>query len=148
MKIKLLLLFIVFGYSLNAQTTYYNTTKGYAIDGYDPVSYFKDSPKKGTNKHIATLGDVKYKFSCKNNLEAFKANPSLYMPQYGGYCAYAIALKGEKVSINPKTYEIRDGKLYLFYNAWYNNTLESWIDESPDDLKKKADLNWEVITSK
>ena len=145
MKKILSLLLIIFAYTLNAQATHYNTTKGFALQGYDPVSYFQKSPKKGNNKYIVAYGGVKYKFSCKNNLDTFNDNPGSYMPQYGGYCAYAIAEKSEKVSIDPKTYEIRDGKLYLFYNSWGMNTLKSWRKKSPDELKVKADANWSIM---
>ena len=31
---------------------------------------------------------------------------------------------GKKVTINPESYEIRKGKLYLFYNAYFTNTLK------------------------
>ena len=68
-----------------------------------------------------------------------------YVPQYGGWCAYALGAKAKKVSIDPETYEIRDGKLYLFYNAFFNNTLESWLEEGPKELQKKADKNWEKL---
>jgi len=78
-----------------------------------------------------------------SNLEIFKLDPAKYTPQYGGYCAYAIGKTGEKVSINPKTFEIRDGKLYLFYNAWGVNTLALWSKEGAQDLKRKADENWQ-----
>ena len=57
-------------------------------------------------------------------------------------------MKSKKVSIDPETYEIRDGKLYLFYNSWGTNTLESWIEESPDNLRKKACNNWEALNKK
>lgn len=56
---------------------------------------------------------------------------------------YAVA--GEKVTVNLETYEIRDGRLYLFYNSWGNNTLESWKKESPEVLKPMADKNWQKI---
>lgn len=48
---------------------------------------------------------------------------------------------GEKVEIDPKTFKILDGKLYLFYNAYFNNTLKSW-NKNEKNLKSKADLNW------
>jgi beta-xylosidase len=68
------------------------------------------------------------------------------VPQYGGYCAFAMAIKWEKVSIDPETFEIRDGKLYLFYNSWGTNTFTSWIKEGPAQLILKADKNWQKIT--
>ena len=67
------------------------------------------------------------------------------MPKYGGYCAYAIGVKGIKVDIDPKTFEIIDGELYLFYNSWGNNTLETWLNGPTEDLKAKADKNWEKL---
>jgi hypothetical protein len=48
---------------------------------------------------------------------------------------------GEKVEINPETFKIIDGKLYLFYNAYFNNTLKSW-NKAEASLKAKADANW------
>ena len=71
-----------------------------------------------------------------------------YIPQYGGYCAYAVAESSKKVNIDPETFEIRDGKLYLFYNSWGNNTLKKWNKKNVKGLQKKADLNWEVIKFK
>jgi len=141
-------LLVSIGFLLNAQTIDYNTNKGYVAEGYDVVAYFNNSAEKGNKKFTTTHDNVKYKFSSEENLNTFKANPEKYVPQYGGYCAYAVAVKGEKVSINPKTYQIRDGKLYLFYNSWGTNTLNYWDKESPDDLVKKADTNWETIKNK
>ena len=53
-----------------------------------------------------------------------------------------MGLKGDKVSIDPETFEIREGKLYLFYNAWGTNTLELWLENNPEQLKETADVNW------
>ena len=64
------------------------------------------------------------------------------MPQYGGWCAYAIALKNKRVTINPKTYEIREGKLYLFYKTKLINTHKKWLAKNSNELIKKANANW------
>lgn len=126
----------------------YNTKKGFAAEGYDVVAYFKNKAIKGDKKNIATFDGVKYRFISKENLITFKKNPLQYIPQYGGYCAYAIGKNSAKVSINPKTFEIRNGKLFLFYNSWGTNTLKLWSKEGADLLKKRADKNWELLKMK
>ncbi|WP_067033137.1 YHS domain-containing (seleno)protein [Allomuricauda sp. CP2A] len=145
MKKLILGLFILTGTFLQAQAIDYNTKRGYAAHGYDVVSYFEGKPKEGIKEISTEYDGINYKFSNQENLNKFKANPVKYIPQYGGYCAYAVAVSGKKVSINPETYEIRDGKLYLFYNAGKTNTLELWLNESPNKLMSKADTNWEKI---
>ena len=37
-----------------------------------------------------------------------------------------MGTKGAKVSVDPETFKIIDGKLYLFYNSFFNNTLKDW----------------------
>lgn len=123
----------------------YNTKKGYVAEGYDVVAYFHNKTEKGAKKYTAIYDGAKFKFSTKKNLKVFEETPEKYVPAYGGYCAYAIGLEGKKVSINPKTFEIRDGKLYLFYNSWGTNTLELWEKEGPEKLKLKADENWKKM---
>ena len=138
------MLLLVFSTSLFAQKNYY-TKKGAVAKGYDVVSYFSNDAKQG-NKKIATEYDgVKFYFSSKENLETFQKNPTKYIPQYGGFCAYAMGAKGSKVPVNPETFEIRDGKLYLFYNKGYTNTLNLWLKENPEALKEKADKNWKKV---
>jgi YHS domain-containing protein len=134
--------------SLSAQNIDYNLKKGYVANGYDVVAYFNNKAIEGHKKFTVKYDGVKYKFSSQNNLNAFKKSPKMYTPQYGGYCAYAVAVKSSKVSINPKTFQIKDEKLYLFYNAWGTNTLDLWKKENQNILKEKADMNWEYIKFK
>lgn len=135
-------------YSLQAQQIDYNLKKGYIAEGYDVVSYFKNNPQEGKTEYTTTFNGVKFKFSSKENLNTFKNNPESYVPKYGGYCAYAIAEKGDKVGIDPETYQIKNGKLYLFYNSWGINTLKSWKKLNIDNQIKQADKNWEKIKFK
>lgn len=144
MRQSITILFLTISITLFGQNT--NTKKGFMAKGYDVVSYFDKKVKKGTKDFVVEVDDVKYQFSSKENLNLFKDNPKKYIPQYGGYCAYAIGAKGEKVDINPDTFEVRDGKLYLFYNSWGVNTLKLWKKEGALGLKEKVAKNWKKIT--
>ena len=127
-----------------AQTKDFNLKKQVALDGYDPVSYFDNKPEEGTAEIKTTYNGVIYYFINQQNLSKFKANPSKYEPAYGGWCAYAMGETGEKVKIDPETFKIIDGKLYLFYNFWGNNTLTDW-NKNEKTLKTKAEQNWKKI---
>jgi len=142
---SIVLLFMFIGYTVTGQNIDYNIKKGYAAEGYDVVAYFNNEAKEGLKKYTTTYDGVKYKFASDKNLKVFLETPERYLPQYGGYCAYAIALKSKKVSIDPETFEIRDGKLYLFYNSWGTNTLKLWKQEQPNILVKKGNKNWDKI---
>jgi YHS domain-containing protein len=116
-----------------------------AIKGYDPVAYFKmNDAVKGTKELAVYFQGVTYYFSTVENKEEFKKNPAKYEPEYGGWCAYAMGAKGEKVNIDPETFKILNGKLFLFYNRNFNNTLKSW-NKDESNLKIKADMNWKNI---
>ncbi len=144
MKYLIIILFLC-AHTLQAQTDY-NTKKGFVAEGYDVVSYFENKTEKGNKLYTITYDDASFKFVSQAHLEDFKENPEKYIPEYGGYCAYAVAENGTKVSINPETYEIREGKLYLFYNSWGKNTLKLWQKNNVKGLIEKADQNWETIS--
>jgi YHS domain-containing protein len=115
---------------------------GLAIEGYDPVAYFTQQKAVEGKKEISLTNDgVTYHFATTQDRDLFKANPAKYEPQYGGWCAYAMGATGKKVEIDPGTFKLLDGKLYLFYNKFFNNTKKSW-DKDEANLKAKADANW------
>ncbi|MFY0673104.1 MAG: hypothetical protein JXQ87_06850 [Bacteroidia bacterium] len=118
------------------------------IDGYDPVSYFINGPLKGSEKITIDYKGTTIWFVSESNKEKFKANPQKYYPKYGGWCAYAMGADGSKVDVNPKTYEIREDGLYLFYNKLGTNTLNMWKTEGAATLKQKADKNWSKLEDK
>lgn len=115
---------------------------GLAIKGYDPVAYFTHKKAIKGSKDMAVVHQgVVYYFSSAVNKELFKMNPAIYEPQYGGWCAYAMGDSNEKVSIDPETFKIINGKLFLFYNRYFTNTLTKW-NKNEGNLHKKADMNW------
>src|SRR5438105_4719456 len=83
-------------------TKQFNLDDGLAIEGYDPVAYFTLSKAVKGSKDVALFHQgITYHFSSAANKEEFKKNPSKYEPQYGGWCAYAMGAKGEKVTVDP-----------------------------------------------
>ncbi|GAA4758076.1 MULTISPECIES: YHS domain-containing (seleno)protein [Flavobacterium] len=143
----LLVLFsiISFGQNNSKRTKQFNLESSLAIQGYDPVAYFKmNKALKGKKEFSYVFEGATYHFTTKENIDDFQKTPQKYEPQYGGWCAYAMGSVGEKVEINPETFKIVDGKLYLFYNAFFNNTLKSW-NKDEKNLKSKADTNWKKI---
>ena len=102
-------------------------------------------PKEGKKEWFTTHLGARYQFISEEHKEKFSRSPESFLPEYGGWCAYAMATKGNKVKVDPKTFEVTNDKLYLFYNALGTNTHKSWQDESPEALRKKADKNWSKI---
>lgn len=109
-----------------------------AVSGYDTVAYFTEgAPVKGSDDFKTKYKGATWKFSSTENLEKFKENPEKYAPQYGGYCAYAVA-QGTTASGDPKQWKIVDGKLYLNYNA---EIKARWEKDIPGYIKE-ANKNW------
>ena len=129
---------------LHAQA-HFNLEDGLAIEGYDPVAYFVSGKAIEGKKEInAKVGEVTYRFASVSNRDAFQKDPQKYQPQYGGWCAYAMGANGEKVEVDPETFKVVDNKLYLFYNAYFNNTLKKW-NADENNLKTMADANWKKL---
>ncbi|HEX6226770.1 MAG TPA: YHS domain-containing (seleno)protein [Chryseolinea sp.] len=150
MKLIFSLLIMVVGVqSVNGQSDqlrkqHFNIKKNVALEGYDAVSYFDGKPLEGDPEIKFVFKNITYQFASAANMAKFKASPDNYEPAYGGWCAYAMGESGEKVKIDPETFKILDGKLYLFYNFWGNNTLEDW-KANEKKLKVAADHNWKNI---
>lgn len=151
MKIFSVVLFLafIFGGQIYAQsslrTKHSNLENGLAIQGFDPVPYFTQNKAiKGSKQFVAQYEGVIYYFANATNKDLFLKEPKKYEPQYGGWCAYAMGATNEKVEIDPETFKVLNGKLYLFYHSWTNNTLLKW-NKDETNLKSKADKNWQAI---
>jgi YHS domain-containing protein len=117
---------------------------GLALRGYDPVAYFTaGKPVIGTATYTATYNGAAYQFATEAHLQAFKANPAQYVPQYGGFCAFGVAV-GAKFDGDPELWRVEDGKLYLNLNP---DIQEQWEKDIPGHIAK-ANTNWPAIKDK
>jgi len=112
-----------------------------AAGGYDVVAYFTvGKPVRGDDAFQTKWRGATWKFSSAGNLAKFKANPAAYAPQYGGYCAWAVA-NGYTAKGDPRHWKIVGGKLYLNYNA---DIQTKWNKDVPGFIRK-GDANWPKV---
>lgn len=116
---------------------------GIAIRGYDPVAFFEESrPVEGETDYSYEWKGATWLFSSAENLEAFKADPEKYAPQFGGYCAYGASDgEGHKAPTETDTWSIIDDKLYFNYNL---KVKERW-EENREERIQDANENWPKI---
>ena len=115
-----------------------------AVGGYDTVAYFtQGKPVVGSDAFKTDWNGGTWKFSSAANLAKFKANPAAYAPQYGGYCAWAVA-NGYTAKGDPKNWKIVGGKLYLNYN---DDIQAKWTKDIPGFIAK-GNANWPKVLSK
>ena len=109
-----------------------------AVNGYDPVAYFAEGrPVEGSAHYALDYKGAEWRFTSAENREAFRQNPERYAPQYGGYCAWAVA-QGSTAKGDPLNWKIVKGKLYLNYNT---DIQMRWERNIPGNIQS-ADRNW------
>ncbi len=121
----------------HAAGIYTGALEGVALSGFDAVSYFGAMPLRGTSNHMTKWQGADWYFSSAENLAAFMAAPEKFAPQYGGYCAYAVA-KGSLAPGDPEAWTVHDGKLYVNLSPSIKLT---WEKDIPGYVGK-ADANW------
>lgn len=139
------------GTALSASEHAVNTSGGMtlageplAIHGYDPVAYFADGEARvGRDDLIVAHDGAAYRFTNKRNKKAFEKDPARYLPAYGGFCAYGVAV-GAKFDGDPRVFEIVDGTLYLNLNP---DIQKTWREDVPGNITK-AEENWTTLRDK
>ena len=134
-----LLLLLPAGQALAAKDPVYTSLfSNTALKGYDPVAYFDaGKPVKGSKQYQTEWNGAAWYFSSQDNLDAFRADPEAYAPQYGGYCAWAVS-QGYTASGDPTVWSIVDGKLYVNYNDDVGRTWRA----DPEKFIALANENW------
>ncbi|SFI83896.1 YHS domain-containing (seleno)protein [Celeribacter neptunius] len=129
----------------------YNVSTGYSLEGtplglrgFDPVALTTlNAMAIGDATHVVEHDGVAYYFASEITAKTFSADPEAYIPQYGGFCAFAIAI-GKKLDGDPRYADIVDGKLYLFVNAAVFETYK----KNPEETLRKAEEMWPSIQHK
>jgi len=125
-------------------TATYFAKDGIALRGADPVAYFtQQTAVIGSADFSQQWRGVTWHFANADHRDLFKKDPEKYAPQYGGYCAWAVAAKQELYSIQPENWAVRDGKLYLNFS---DSVQETW-DTDQEGFIKKADEVWPTVRS-
>ena len=115
--------------------------RGAAINGYDPVAYFTENrPVEGSEDLTHDWNGATWRFSTEENRALFAADPEAYAPQYGGYCAYAVA-NGYTAKTEPDAWTVNEGKLYLNFNR---SIRRRWERNIPGYITS-ADANWPSV---
>jgi hypothetical protein len=117
---------------------------GLAISGFDPVAYFTDAkPLLGKIEHEQRVAGAVWRFRSAGNSAAFKADPDVYMPRFGGYDPVGVA-RGVAVPGNPMLWTISDDRLYLFYSEETRAEFTGDRDRTID----AADRGWPTVLLK
>jgi YHS domain-containing protein len=123
---------------LAAGPVFAGKTPGIAINGYDTVAYITEGkPVEGSDAYTHSWKGVTWRFASAENKALFEANPEKYAPQYGGFCAYAVA-KGSTAKTEPDAFTVVDNKLYLNYDK---NVQSLWEGDIPKFIED-GDKNW------
>ncbi|HXW05644.1 MAG TPA: YHS domain-containing (seleno)protein [Vicinamibacterales bacterium] len=115
-----------------------------ALDGFDPVAYFTEGrPAPGMPSIEYSWNGTRYRFATAANRELFQKSPESYVPQYGGFCAWAVS-RGYTAPVDPEAWAVVHGKLYLNYSK---RVQRMWQEDVPGNIRK-ADANWPTLRSK
>jgi hypothetical protein len=114
-----------------------------AILGYDPVAYFTDGRAVQGKPEInqSWLGAT-WHFASIEHRDAFAAEPMSYAPQYGGFCAGSVSMGKITDNIDPNSWRIIDGKLYLFGGS---GGLEQDFDPAASQILAGAEAQWPEV---
>lgn len=126
------------GSATAADKVYTSLVPGVGAGGYDVVEYFRAGrATAGAPGITATAEGVTYRFASTANRDAFVAAPGRYLPQFGGYCAWAVA-NGYTAKGDPEAWSVVGGKLYLNYSK---SVRSEWERDVPGNITK-GEANW------
>lgn len=119
-----------------------------ALQGYSAVSYLDlGLAQRGSKQFKSEYKGIAFYFTSKEQKAKFDKNPTHYMPQYGGFCAFGV-YAGAKFRVDPNKFLVSNGKYYLFLNNVELDAKQLWLAEKESALVKKANENWKKLKTK
>ena len=113
----------------------------YAMNGYDVVEYFNlsalDNAVPGDDLYTSTAFGIEWRFKDQVNKDLFDANPTQYVPAYGGYGAFAMSTDGFVLG-DPDAWSVYNGRLYICMSK---AARSAWSGDKDGNIAS-ADLNW------
>jgi YHS domain-containing protein len=111
---------------------------GVALFGFDPVAYFlRGEAEIGSEDLELTFSGLSWRFSSEANRSAFRAQPDVYVPQFGGYDPIALS-RGAPVAVDPAIFVVLDGRLFMFQKPEHRVSFLV----APEAVIEAARLNW------
>ncbi|MFT7462114.1 MAG: hypothetical protein ACI9EF_000451 [Pseudohongiellaceae bacterium] len=109
------------------------------------MAYFAvNKPVRGKPEHASIHDSVTYHSVSADAKAAFDAAPDKYVPAYGGWCAFGMAVE-DKFLVDPTSFKIVDGQLMVFLKNPGVDALALWNDGNETELKAKAAAHWDSI---
>ncbi|OEK00431.1 hypothetical protein BFP97_02405 [Roseivirga sp. 4D4] len=149
-KIFTVLFLLLGGTAIQAQDKKANNidNSNIALQGYSPVSYLDlGLAQRGNKAYKSTYKKINYYFTSAEQKATFDKNPSKYLPQYGGFCAFGT-YAGAKFRVDPNKFIVKDGKYFLYLNDVELDAKGLWLNEkNHKKLVAKANDNWSKLKS-
>ena len=115
-----------------------------AVGGYDAVAFFTDAkPVNGSPFISTTYQGATYFFANEDHKKLFVQTPEKYAPQYGGYCAYGVAVDA-LFPVDITTWQVKNGRLYLNLNR----DILKKFNADFDGNVAKAEKHWPGLVQK
>ncbi len=117
------------------------------LQGFSPISYLNlQLAQRGNKNFKSEHKKVAYYFTSAEQKAMFDKNPTKYLPQYGGFCAFGI-YAGAKFRVDPNKFIVKDDTYFLYLNNVELDAKQLWKTENNHgQLKSTADKNWSSLS--
>lgn len=109
-----------------------------AVGGFDTVAFHTQrTAVAGNGQFRVSWKNAEWHFASAQNRDLFVADPDRYAPQYGGWCAFAVA-NGARAASDPRFFDLVNGRLYLNQST---GTQTRWRGDQAGMIQR-GDQNW------